>query len=152
MRLPNVKKLGSRAIRWIRRRRDTQVEYPSRVPVMLSFLLPAMAIAAALFTAPVHSGNADLWRTQSIYQVLLERPTSRLTYLDCNRSVRRQRGGPPTLQCLSTELLRRKLAWNNRQAGLHPRHGFHCNMDFAGILCLSCLADLGRWCRMWLRV
>jgi hypothetical protein len=47
---------------------------PSRIPVMLSFLLPCLAIAYGLFTTPVYSGNADLWRTQSIYQVEPFRP------------------------------------------------------------------------------
>jgi hypothetical protein len=36
---------------------------------MLSFLLPVVAITAGLLALPGRPGNADLWRTQSIYQV-----------------------------------------------------------------------------------
>jgi hypothetical protein len=38
---------------------------------MLSFIVPLLALAYAFFTTPVYSGNADLWRQQSIYQVFL---------------------------------------------------------------------------------
>jgi hypothetical protein len=42
---------------------------PSRIPRMLSFVVPVLVLASAWFTTPVYSGNADLWREQSIYQV-----------------------------------------------------------------------------------
>jgi hypothetical protein len=41
------------------------------MPRLFLFLVPVLAIAAALFPTPVFSGNADLWRSQSIYQVVL---------------------------------------------------------------------------------
>ena len=45
---------------------------PVSIPRMLSIILPVVAIASALLSSGVYSGNADLWRSQSIYQVLFD--------------------------------------------------------------------------------
>jgi hypothetical protein len=67
MRYSFLRKFGSRIRRWIRRQKETPVQYPSRIPIMLSFLFPAMALVAALFILPASSGNADVWRKQEEY-------------------------------------------------------------------------------------
>jgi hypothetical protein len=55
-----------------RRRENEMTPQPprSRVQTMFWFMLPLIAAVSALIPSSEFSGNADLWRQQSIYEVL----------------------------------------------------------------------------------
>lgn len=51
------------------RRVERTPQPASRYPLVFSFLVSLLIVATAWLRAPAYPGNADLWRTQSIYQV-----------------------------------------------------------------------------------
>lgn len=60
---------------------------PSRLPAVLSFLVPILAVATAWLGTSAYRGNEDLWRKQSIYQVPPIRLGELPLMVDCNGSV-----------------------------------------------------------------